>query len=182
MYSLKFHHRLTFSHLNMILMPLNLYKDLFIEWKISPIFLALQESPTLMEVTTIGSSTLVQENTSIAPLSHKKNLAGVPKSRIKLRCTSLMQSLILLYGHLSSRWYITRLVVLQCTPKRHVLLWDQTMCSKNRHHSRFDRQHNWEGLCDHFKRKRIFTLTICNCSISIPVLKFEITILVIHNC
>jgi hypothetical protein len=90
MYSLKFHHRLTFSHLNTILMPLNLYKDLFIEWKISPIFLALHESPTLMEVTAIGSSTLVQENTSIAPLSQKKNLVDVLKSRIKLRCMSLM--------------------------------------------------------------------------------------------
>lgn len=97
---LKIHHRLTLSHLNMILMALNLYKDLFIEWKISFIFLAHQKSPALMEVSVIGLSTLVQDSAreyKYRPTESRNNLiVDVPKSSIKLRCVSLMWSLILL--------------------------------------------------------------------------------------
>lgn len=41
------------------------------------------------------------------------------------------------------------------------------LCSQSRHHSRFYSDYlNWEGLCDHLKRKGIFTLISYNLCIS----------------
>ena len=48
----------------------------------------------------------------------------------------------------------------------YVLCWDWTLCSKYRHHSRFNSKHNWGSLCDHWKSKRIFTLDSNNFYIS----------------
>jgi hypothetical protein len=57
----------------------------------------------------------------------------------------------------------------------HVLRWAWTTCSKLRHHSRFqsEHHHNWEGLCDHLKSKRISGLDSCSFCISIPIVKLE---------
>ena len=40
----------------------------------------------------------------------------------------------------------------------------------------------WEGLCNHFEKWRIITLTSYNLCISTPILKHEMTICVIHSC
>lgn len=36
-----------------------------------------------------------------------------------------------------------------------------TVCSNYRHRCSFKSEHNWEGLCDHLKTRRIFTFNIC---------------------
>ena len=43
-------------------------------------------------------------------------------------------------------------------PKRHMLWRDWIMCWKCRHHPRFDNQHNWEGLYNNSKSKRLSPL------------------------
>ena len=37
------------------------------------------------------------------------------------------------------------------TPETHVLQRDWPMCSTYGHHSTFNSEHDWEGMCDHFK-------------------------------
>jgi hypothetical protein len=50
------------------------------------------------------------------------------------------------------------------------------MCPESRHHSKFNSEHcNWEGLCDHFWRKSIFTLISYNFCTSTPPLTLEMT-------
>ena len=79
----------------------------------------------------------------------------------------------LLWSLLSSDAYIwggirTRVLVKNEDPKKHVLNWNKIMCSKNRHYSRFNNEHhNWDSLCDHFKR--IFTFTSYNFCTSPPI-------------
>ena len=69
--------------------------------------------------------------------------------------------------------YMARLKIKNGHQKNFVSWWDWTRCSKYRYHSRFNSEHNWEGLCDRSKRKRICTLTSSNFCISTPTLKLK---------
>ena len=53
-----------------------------------------------------------------------------------------MARLVLIYGHLKA--------------------WDTMRVDYVDTISRFNSEHNWEGLCDHLKKLRIFTLTSSN--------------------
>ena len=60
--------------------------------------------------------------------------------------------------------------------RKDLLQWDWTMCPESRHHSKFNSEHcNWEGLCDHFQRKNIFTLISYNFCTSTSHLRLEMT-------
>ena len=66
----------------------------------------------------------------------------------------------------------------ECTPKKSICDDDDedwTVCSTQRHHSRLNRQQNWESLYEHSKRKTPITSN----RTSNPILKLEITICVI---
>ena len=64
-------------------------------------------------------------------------------------------------------------------PRRRVLQWDWTMCSKCRHHSRFSSEHNWKTsslIQKHLDWKLISASESYNICNSTSILKLDITI------
>ena len=88
---------------------------------------------------------------------------------------------ILLKLALVYEWYMARLVVKHKHQIRHVSRWDWTLCSKYRHHSKFDRwtQPTWKTYMNVSNRRGIFTLTSYNFYTSTLNLKLDMTIFVI---
>ena len=63
-----------------------------------------------------------------------------------------------------------------------VFWWDWTLCSKHRHHCRFNRGNGWEGSMSRSFQGDIFNLTsYCFC-ISTLILKLGMIVFVIHKC
>lgn len=55
-------------------------------------------------------------------------------------------------------WYIVWPVVMNEQQRNTYHKNDWTMCSNHIHHSRFNSEQNCEGVCNHLKRKQVFTL------------------------
>lgn len=129
-------------------------------------------------------------------LSYLKYFAmNIPKFEIitstfrvrRVRHVGLMCTLFLIgnlylsgitYGKTYSYKLTTKRHVLQCWALIKIGLHSQTKDTILG--SKF--QHSLEGLCDHLKRERDFTLFSCNFYIPTLVLKGEMVILVIHKC
>ena len=68
---------------------------------------------------------------------------------------------------------MAKLEVLENIHKKNTCYNKITLRAENVHHSRFNNQHNCEGLCDHLKRTRTFPWISCNSCTSTLILKLE---------
>ena len=59
-------------------------------------------------------------------------------------------------------WDMARLVAKNGHQKDMCYNENEIDCSKSRHHPKFDSRYDWKGLYNHFKRKRIGTLSSSN--------------------